>query len=548
MTTVWLNMEINLATKLKALAGAAGLSEAEIAMIHEVSNTTYENLAALSPGQLKAMMLVVQAQILESGRADRNEQLLAVKTLVEENPNAEIRSGFVGLRDGITSLASMLDARTFISLVTKFSGEEKPGKEEKFRQWLRQIDRIGALKGLGDAAMKDLCTSTLVLNAADYCARVISTDKNIAWADLRALLYERYSGFTMNLMARRSLRNIKQNTGESIQNLSERIIQAADLAYTPEQRKDKLCESELIDILAGAVLDLRILRKFIDKRPKTFGKAVEVALSVQNSEAIYQVFQHKQGNTKTKTRIEQPMEVSVIRKSEENNAKINMEQTNLVNGLVQGQKQTSTDLRNLAYQMQNVRQSRTSAVLRELNSKLLPVERHRSKAQISPADDEAERDQSLAYAYTPRGPKEHPHQRRERSLESKGAPRGTSVVLGKFRGDIYRGEFMEENHLASGRGQHRREPERSCQLSSSGDESEETDSPEFYRRVKSKSPRRRNGSPFVRGNSSKADDWTLLRQEDLELARCFRCHKEGHREAYCKELSENWEGGEEYQI
>ena len=105
---------------------------------------------------------------------------------------------------------------------------------------------------------------------------------------------------------------------------------------------------------------------------------------------------------------------------------------------------------------------------------------------------------------------------------------------------------MEENHLASGRGQHRREPERSCQLSSSGDESEETDSPEFYRRAKSKSPRRRNVSPFVRGNSSKADDRTLLRQEDLELARCFRCHKEGHREAYCKELSENWEGGEEY--
>ena len=163
MASLWVNLEVNLATKLKGLADTAGLNETEILKIHEVSTVPLERLATFGFDQLKALGLIVQAQVLESERADRNEKLLAAKALAAaEDANGEMRRGFMELRRGLTALTTVIDTTNFINNLTKYSGREKPGKTDRFMEWLRQIDRLGALKGLNDTAMKELCTSTLV--------------------------------------------------------------------------------------------------------------------------------------------------------------------------------------------------------------------------------------------------------------------------------------------------------------------------------------------------------------------------------------------------
>ena len=58
----------------------------------------FEKLATFGFDQMKALGLLVQAQVLESDRADRNEKLLAAKVLAAaEDPNGEIRRGFMEL-------------------------------------------------------------------------------------------------------------------------------------------------------------------------------------------------------------------------------------------------------------------------------------------------------------------------------------------------------------------------------------------------------------------------------------------------------------------
>jgi hypothetical protein len=515
MATLWVNLEVNLATKLKGLADTAGLSETEILKIHEVSTVPLERLATFGFDQLKALGLIVQAQVLESERADRNEKLLAAKALTAaEDANGEMRRGFMELRRGLTALTTVIDTTNFINNLTKYSGREKPGKTDRFMEWLRQIDRLGALKGLNDTAMKELCTSTLVHDAADYCARLITENEDIEWKDLRTLLCKRYSSYATGFTARHTLRCIKQGANESIQSLAERIMLLADSAYTPHERKDEFFETELIDTLAQAVTDPRTLRAFIDKRPATFDEGVKLALSIQNSQLIYQMVSRSpfdRRSDRVESRIEQPMEVNAMRKVAENATMISKEQTSLLNGLMLGQKQTSMALKQLAYQLQALRQNKARAVLKKLNSQLLVVNSVRPKETQDLTDDEEKEEGRWRY---------HNSARRgatsQQGLEIERSP-GYKWRWNKWPDRLDRAKRKRPSRpTAKGGTKISRRP--------SSSDSEWS--------ISSK-----QSLPFddfsVESSEAESGGVPPIIQEDFDKNRCFHCHMVGHRRAEC---------------
>ena len=169
----------DLVEKLTTLQMAADVTDVQLATIQRITGLTWVNISEYDPDQLKSLAYVADAHETQLQRANLAQQLVSERIpLAETNANTEIRHGFGELHKGLSSLASVLDAKNYISNITKFAGQDKPGKTEKFDDWVQQVDRVKALKNLGDAAKRDICASTLPTAAADYCNKVKEEKKD----------------------------------------------------------------------------------------------------------------------------------------------------------------------------------------------------------------------------------------------------------------------------------------------------------------------------------------------------------------------------------
>ena len=517
----------DLVEKLTILQRAADVTDVQLATIQRITGLTWVNISEYAPDQLKSLAYVADAHEIQLQRANLAQQLASERIpLAETNANTEIRHGFGELHKGLSSLASVLDAKNYISNITKFAGQDKPGKTEKFDDWVRQVDRVKALKNLDDAAMRDICASTLTHAAADYCSRVIEEKKDITWVQLRTLLKERYASVATEFTARYALRQIKQKPDESVQGIAERIMKLAEAAYSPEDRKSPLFKSEIIDILIGAVHDHGAMKKMINNRPTSFDKGVELALSAQHAETIYQMFRqnaHSRGNTAYQARVEQPMEVSAIKRLAQNDGRMSNEQATLINGLVHSQKQTNAAIRELASQLQTLS-------VEDL------AEDYPSSSEEESEPEELDYVAALGGSSAERrmGKKDRTFKRGD-GLEHK----PTKFQNGKQKGRTTSPPpYGNKNGSKGGYASRNRVRWASRSPSRSESEYERPASPRYERR-EDKSPYRskRGSSPYrSRVQDSDREMSERQRQDDYSLDRCYHCHKEGHQKKDCKKL------------
>ena len=80
----------------------------------------------------------------------------------------------------------------------------------KFRDWLREIDRAGAIVDATDERYKSFVLQTLRGNAADFLSRVLRLTPDITWARLRESLIQQYSDTGDARIAKTKLRRLTQ--------------------------------------------------------------------------------------------------------------------------------------------------------------------------------------------------------------------------------------------------------------------------------------------------------------------------------------------------
>ena len=183
--------------------------------------------------------------------------------------------------------------------VRTFNGESST----KFHDWARDMDSIYCTTD--DERMRLLVTRTLSGPAGKFACRLINEKPTILWKELRGKLRDRYSELQDPYCAQMKLRQLKQHSGELVQNFSERLQAVAceafnDIASDEAQRL-------LIEVFQKGVSDDRLARSLIRKRFDKLKDAVDFACTEQQTDRTFEMCR---GPT---SRLDEPMEIDVIR-------------------------------------------------------------------------------------------------------------------------------------------------------------------------------------------------------------------------------------------
>ena len=191
-------------------------------------------------------------------------------------------------------------AQGLLKNIREFDGEGS----RKFREWLRDIDRAGAVVNANDERFKAFALQTLKGNAGDFVSRLMRLHPQLTWVQLRQQLVAQYSDTGDSHVAQIKLKGLKQKVGESIQNFSERIYSLADEAFVGENMNNPLIQAQLVEVLITGVTNSQVARKLINERPNTLDNALALAIRVQQNVRAYEM-----------RRKEEPMDINLVQPS-----------------------------------------------------------------------------------------------------------------------------------------------------------------------------------------------------------------------------------------
>ena len=183
--------------------------------------------------------------------------------------------------------------------VRTFNGESST----KFHDWARDMDSIYCTTD--DERMRLLVTRTLSGPAGKYACRLIKENPRISWKDLRAKLRERYSELQDPYCAQMKLRQLKQHSGELVQNFSERIQALASEAF--DDIDSDANQKTLVEVFQKGVSDDRLARSLIRKKFDNLQGAVDFACTEQQTDRTFEICRGPSAI------LDEPMDINIIR-------------------------------------------------------------------------------------------------------------------------------------------------------------------------------------------------------------------------------------------
>ena len=173
------------------------------------------------------------------------------------------------------NLQMEMRAQSMSKQIRDFSGEGS----RRFREWLKDIERVGAALGADDERLKILALQSMKGIAGDYFARLLKIEPQPNWAALKRALSANFSEESDALIANQKLHTMKQSKGEAIQTFIERIRTIAEEAYIGHDLRQPLVQRQLVDTLVGGISDKMTAKRIMRERPETFDRAVNIAVS-----------------------------------------------------------------------------------------------------------------------------------------------------------------------------------------------------------------------------------------------------------------------------
>ena len=98
------------------------------------------------------------------------------------------------------------------------------GEHSKFKNWVKSIEKCALVNNLPDHKKKLVAYRFSTGTVSDFILRNIQEAPQAEWAQLKTALADRFSVITDAHIHFSRLRNIRQNSTESIQNFAERIL------------------------------------------------------------------------------------------------------------------------------------------------------------------------------------------------------------------------------------------------------------------------------------------------------------------------------------
>ena len=178
---------------------------------------------------------------------------------------------------------------------------------QKFNNWIQDMDQLSTT--CDSERMCILATLTLGGPAGTFVTRTITETPGINWQTLRQHLRTRYSELTDSFVAKERCRLMKQKTGESVQNFSERLMSAATEAFDTLNNPD--VQKTLVEIFQKGVVDDHLARGLIRKQFVSLEAAVRFATDEQRAIRTFEMCRNHQ------IPAAEPMEVDVVRESAE---------------------------------------------------------------------------------------------------------------------------------------------------------------------------------------------------------------------------------------
>ena len=198
------------------------------------------------------------------------------------------------VHDSFKLLQMEMRAQGLVKQIRDFSGEGA----KRFRDWLKDIERVGNAIDADTECYKSLVLQTLRGPTADFVACRLEENQNLNWQQLRQQLLRQYSDEGETHLALLKLRQLKQAKGESVQNFGERILSLAGEAYVGQNANNPLIQSALVEVLVEGVSNDTIARRLIRESPDTLGEALTIATREQQAAKSFSL----------RRRVEEPMD------------------------------------------------------------------------------------------------------------------------------------------------------------------------------------------------------------------------------------------------
>jgi hypothetical protein len=213
------------------------------------------------------------------------------------------------LGEAVNGLTHGISQQNMNNCIRKYSGGQK-----EFRSWIEEIEKYSCINSAHEHNRKAIALQTSEGDVARYLMRRLQEVPQEEWADLKRELAHRYAEITDDKYARAMLKHVKQREGETIQKLSDRILNIASEAYREQDMGNSIIDNYLLDTFIEALRSDALKLKLMREAPRSFQEAVKKALNEENVFRRFELTKRGEINSRHEYHTgEEPMEVEHVR-------------------------------------------------------------------------------------------------------------------------------------------------------------------------------------------------------------------------------------------
>ncbi len=193
-----------------------------------------------------------------------------------------------------------------VSKIKTFAGLPEKNVSEKFRAWLKDMNRVCRALNASPDRVRATALSSLSGAAAEHLSRFLTSNPQAGWPQIRATLAAKYLEESDMQMAQRNLHALKQQQNELVEDFCDKIEQYAEDAYPGHNLNDPIVQVTMVQVFIDGVRDDAMMKKLLRDRPATLDAARRIAVQEQRATRAFNITRRR----------EEPMDVDVTTKKE----------------------------------------------------------------------------------------------------------------------------------------------------------------------------------------------------------------------------------------
>ncbi|CAG2232497.1 CNBP [Mytilus edulis] len=176
-------------------------------------------------------------------------------------------------------LSNTVGTQSVSQVIPSFGGNPK-----EFQEWMKAVEKYAVLThAIGNAdRVKLIAYQSSKVAVSDYLKRYLTANDQATWEECKTQLTARLSEVTEPQHAFSLLRQVKQNTNETVQVFAERLMALVAEAYIGQPRDVEPVERQIIGFFVDGLLLDKLKMKIMRDNPATLEAAITLAMTEQN--------------------------------------------------------------------------------------------------------------------------------------------------------------------------------------------------------------------------------------------------------------------------